>query len=157
MYQAEGNLQEAAKLLAQVNVQAPSDTALEAKLTQLRLERNHGEAVRLLQARQAQIQFGSEMDKGVNQMLLAFAQRFAGDTAGAKGTAKQARNTLEPLCKNQPDSSSFAALLALANAALGEKDSALTEAKRARISPWHCSWWWAAFWLRAGSAWKRAG
>ena len=30
-------------------------------------------------------------------------QRVASDTAGAKVTAEQARNTLEQLCKNQPD------------------------------------------------------
>ena len=26
-----------------------------------------------------------------------------------------------------------------------------------RTNPWRCSWWSAALWLRAGSAWKRAG
>ena len=38
---------------------------------------------------------------------LAFIQRLAGDTAGANVTAEQARNTLEPLCKEQPDNSSL--------------------------------------------------
>jgi hypothetical protein len=54
-----------------------------------------------------------------------------GATAGAKVTAEQARNTLEELCKNQPDNFFFAGLLSLANAAFGEKDSALKEAERA--------------------------
>ena len=85
----------------------------------------------MLQARLAQFHFASEIDKGINQVLLAFTQRLAGDTAGAKVTAEQARNTLEPLCKNQPDNSAFAAMLSLAYAALGEKDSALKEAERA--------------------------
>ena len=58
-------------------------------------------------------------------------QRLAGDTAGAKATAEQARNTLEPLCKNQPDNAIACAALALANAVIGEKDSALKEAERA--------------------------
>jgi TolB-like protein/Tfp pilus assembly protein PilF len=40
IYQAKGNLQEAAKLLAQVNTQTNSDVAVRIKLTQLRLERN---------------------------------------------------------------------------------------------------------------------
>ena len=57
MYQAEGNLQEAAKLLVAVNAQTPSLWSLAVKITQLRLERNLGEAVRLLQARQAQYHF----------------------------------------------------------------------------------------------------
>src|SRR5439155_17550172 len=41
-YQAQGNVQEAAKFLSEVNAQTPSATAFAIKLTQLRLERNHG-------------------------------------------------------------------------------------------------------------------
>ena len=92
MYQAEGNLQESAKLLAQT----PSGTAWGAKLTQLRLERNHAEAIRILQAGRAS---ALEWEKGVDLLHLAVAQRLLGDTAGAKLTAEQARVTLEPLCK----------------------------------------------------------
>ena len=55
MYQAEGNLQEAAKLLIDVNERTTSVTAFATKLDQLRLERNHAEAIRLLQARRAQV------------------------------------------------------------------------------------------------------
>ena len=55
MYQAEGNLQESAKLLFDVNERTTSTTAFGAKLTQLRLERNHAETIRLLQARRAQV------------------------------------------------------------------------------------------------------
>ena len=62
---------------------------------------------------------------------MALTQRLNGDTAGAKVTAEQARNTLEPLCKNQPDNAVLAALLSMANAVLGDKESALTEAERA--------------------------
>lgn len=129
-YQAEGNLQEAATLLTGINVQSPIQPFI-TKMTQLRLERNHAEAVRLLQARQAQFQFASQIDQGTNQVILAFAQRLAGDTAGAKATAEQARNTLKPLCRDQPDNSFFVQQLALANAALGEKEMALVEAERA--------------------------
>jgi tetratricopeptide (TPR) repeat protein len=39
IYQAEGNLQESAKLLAQVNAQTNSDVAVRIKLTRWRLER----------------------------------------------------------------------------------------------------------------------
>jgi TolB-like protein/Flp pilus assembly protein TadD len=131
VYQAEGELQEAAKLLAEVNEQTPSDSAFVVKITQLRLERNLGEAVRLLQARQAQFHFASETDKAITQVSLALDQRLAGDASDAKGAAQQARNTLERLYKNQPDNSFFAGMLSLAYAALGEKDSALKEAERA--------------------------
>jgi tetratricopeptide (TPR) repeat protein len=129
-YQADGNLKEAATLLTGINVQSPIQPFI-TKMTQLRLERNHGEAVRLLQARQAHFQFASQIDQGTNQVMLAFAQRLAGDTAAAKATAEQAPNTLKPLCRDQPDNSFFAQQLALANAALGKKEMALSEAERA--------------------------
>jgi TolB-like protein/Tfp pilus assembly protein PilF len=130
-YQAEGNLEEAAKVLSEINAQTRSTTAFAIKITQLRLERNFGEAIRLLQARLAQFNFGSEIDKGINQVSLAIAQRLGGDVSEAKLTAEQARNTLEPLCKNEPNNALLAAVLSLANAALGKNDSALKEAERA--------------------------
>src|SRR5215831_11087769 len=111
IYQAQGNLQEAAKLLSEVNAQTPSWFALTTKINQLRLERNLGEAIRLLQARQAQFRFASWMDKWFTQFHLILTQRLNGDTAGAKITAGQARKMLEPLCKIQPDSANLAALL----------------------------------------------
>jgi tetratricopeptide (TPR) repeat protein len=131
IYQAQGNLEEAAKLLSEVNAQTPSSTAFLTKMTELRLERNLGEAIRLLQGRQTHFHFASEFDKGVNQLWLAWTQRLNGDTAGAKVTAAQARNTLEPLCKDQPDNAVLVAALSMANAVLGEKESALKEAERA--------------------------
>jgi len=97
IYQAEGNLEEAAKLLTDVNAQTSSGLAFGAKITQLRLERNLGEAVRLLQARQTQFHFTSETERAVNQLILAWTQRLAGDTAGLEATAEQARNTLGQL------------------------------------------------------------
>jgi hypothetical protein len=100
-------------------------------MTQLRLERNHGEAIRLLQTRQSQFQFASQIDKATHDVILAFVQRLVGDPAGAKATAEQARTTLKSLCADQPDNSFFAQQLALANAALGEKDAAISEAERA--------------------------
>ena len=68
--------------------------------------------------------------------MLAFTQRLAGDTAGAKVTAEQARNTLEPLYRNQPDNAFLAVVLSLAYAGMGEKDSALKLAEHAiMLSP----------------------
>ena len=46
-------------------------------------------------------------------MLLALMQRLAGDTAGAKVTAEQARNTLEQLYKDQPDNASSCGMACL--------------------------------------------
>ena len=131
IYQAQGNLKEAAKMLVEVNAQTPSTSALVTKITQLRLERNYTEAVRLLQARQAQFHFASEIEKRLNQLLLAWCQHDAGDAASAKVTAEQARNTLEPLYKDQQDNSVLAENLALLYAVLGNKESALKLSERA--------------------------
>ncbi|PYL88327.1 MAG: hypothetical protein DMF14_16985 [Verrucomicrobia bacterium] len=131
IYQAEGNLEEAAKLLPGVNAQTPSYAVVATKVTQLILERRSDEAIRLLQARVSQFHFGSEIEKGIFQSMLALYQRIAGDSAGAKVIAEHARNTLEPLCKNQPNNDFLPVFLSRAYSVLGDKNSALKEAQRA--------------------------
>src|SRR5262249_12936922 len=74
--------------------------------------------------------FASDIDKAGNQLMLAWTQRLAGDTAGAKVTAEQARNTLEPFFKNEPDNPDLAEFLSLADAVLEQKNSAMTEIQR---------------------------
>jgi TolB-like protein/Tfp pilus assembly protein PilF len=131
IYQAEGNLQEAAKLLAQVNSETNSDVAVRIRLTQWRLERNHTEATQWVQGRQDRLRLFSGIDKGSKQLGNALVHRVAGDSAQAKAFAEQARNTIEPLRKEQPDNAFVAAALAVAHAMLDEKESALNEAQRA--------------------------
>jgi serine/threonine protein kinase/Tfp pilus assembly protein PilF len=140
IYQAQGNLQEAAKLLVEVNARTPSQFLFETKIVQLRLERNLGEAVRLLQARLAQFNFASQDEKASQEVSFALTQRVAGDTAGAKITAEQARNALEQLYRDQSDNlqargpragADLALHLSLVYAVMGEKDSALKTAERA--------------------------
>jgi tetratricopeptide (TPR) repeat protein len=136
IYQAQGNLQQAAKLLTGVNEQTASVPAFRTKITQLRLERNYGEAVRLLQIRVAQFHFDNQFEKCEDQAQLALMQRLAGDTAGAKVTAEQARNTLEQLYRDQQDNiglGSAAARLSQGYAVTGEKASALKAAERAIV------------------------
>ena len=65
IYQAQGNLQEAGRFLSEINAQTANEDTFKIKLTQLRLERNYGEAVRLLQARLTQFHFASEFEKGM--------------------------------------------------------------------------------------------
>src|SRR5262249_50027264 len=89
IYQAEDNLREPAKLLAQVNADPNSDMAARLKLTQWRLERNLTEATQLVQARQDQLRLFSGIDKGTKQLGNALVYRVAGDTAQAKAFAEQ--------------------------------------------------------------------
>jgi TolB-like protein/Flp pilus assembly protein TadD len=131
IYQAQGNLPQAAKLLREINVQTSSGGALETKINQLRLERNYDEAVRLLQARLAQFYYDSDYNRGDDQVALALMQRLAGDTAAARVTAEKARNTLEQLSRDQPDVAFIAASLSRAYAMMGQKHSALKLAERA--------------------------
>jgi tetratricopeptide (TPR) repeat protein len=131
IYQAEGNLQDAARLLSQINEQTTDEFTFITKVDQLTLERNYGDAVRLLQARLAQFHFASEFDKPVDQVWLAFTQRLAGDAGGAKMSAEQARTALEQLYRDQPDNVNLAGLLSRAYAAMGQKDAAIKAAERA--------------------------
>ena len=130
IYQADGNLKEAAKSLVLVNAQTNSEMAFRIKLIQLRLERNP-EGIRLVEARKSRLDSASGIEKGSKQMGQALAQRVAGDTAQAKAAAEQARNTLEPLRKDQPDNAFVAAALAVAYAVLDQKELALNEAQSA--------------------------
>src|SRR5262249_26252878 len=96
------------------------------------------EAIRLLQARRAQDPSAFEMEIGtlprdwqvkmIYLFNLAFAQRLVGDMAGAKVSAEQARKTLG---KEEPDDPNSQVQFSLADAVLGERDSALREAERA--------------------------
>jgi TolB-like protein/Tfp pilus assembly protein PilF len=138
VYQAEGNFPEAVKLLGEVSVQNAGYVAFDVKMTQLRLERKYDEAVRLLQARVAQLDVGSEpkaVEKGYFQLVLALAQRVAGDTAGAKLTAGQARDALAQACKDQSNNLWLGVNLSRAYALLGDKNSALKEAQRIALLP----------------------
>jgi len=133
VYHAQGDLLSATRLLSEVNEQTPAEETFHMKVTHLRLERNYGECVRLLQARLARFQFASELNKVITQVYLAFAQRLAGDTAGARITAEQARKTLESLYRDQPDNFVLAASLSQAYAATDEKQLALEAAEEATV------------------------
>ena len=85
----------------------------------------------MLQARLAQFHYDSQFEKVSDQETLALLQRLAGDAAGAKITAEQARNTLEPHTKINQTMNPYPRYLPLAYALMGEKNSALNEAERA--------------------------
>ena len=70
IYQAQGNLEEAARSLMEINWQTSSSATFVVRITQLRLERNYGEAIRLLQARLAHFPFGSDPEKAFYQLTL---------------------------------------------------------------------------------------
>ena len=115
-------------MLSEINAQSPF-TAFSVKINQLTYERNYREAIQLLQDRLAQFPYDSQFWKGVDQAFLALTERLAGDITGAKVTADQARNTLEPLYRDQPDNAALAAWLPQVYAVMGQKDLALKLAR----------------------------
>jgi len=131
IYQAQGNLEEAARSLPEINWPFFPWHTFVTKMTQLRLERNYGELIRLLQTRVAQFHFDLETDKATDEVVLALTQHLAGDTAGANVSAEQARNTFEEVYKDRPDNLLRLEGLSKAHALMGKKELALTEAERA--------------------------
>jgi TolB-like protein len=131
IYQAEGNLEQAGKLLAGLNAQTPSFDAGVTEINQLILERHCDEAIRLIHSRFTESRDVSDIETIFGQLFLVGAQKCAGDIAGARATAQQLLPALETLCKKDPDNPNFAAGLSRIHAVLGEKDAAIKEAERA--------------------------
>jgi len=88
----------------------------------------------LLQTRLAQFHFGVEYEKIQEEVHLAFMQYLAGDNSGAAVTGKQARDALVRFYGNEPDDGFNAELLSEAYAMMGERDSAVKQAERAKIA-----------------------
>ena len=131
IYQAEGNLEQAGKLLVGVNAQTPSFIAFLTKMNQLFLERHFDEAIRLIHSRLTEYRDLSDIERFFNPFFLVLAQENAGDIAGARATAQQMLRPLETLCQKDPDNPNFAQVLSLIHAVLGQKDAAIKEAERA--------------------------
>jgi TolB-like protein len=131
IYQAEGDLEQAGKLLAGVNAQTPSLNAFLTKMNQLFLERHFDEAIRLIHNRLTEFRDLSDIERLFNPFFLVLAQENAGDIAGARATAQQLLPSVETLCNKDPDNSNFAKALSLLHAVLGQKDAAIKEAERA--------------------------
>ena len=89
IYQAEGNLEQAGKLLVGVNAQTPSFIAFLTKMNQLFLERHFGEAIQLIHGRLTEYRDLSDIERFFNPFFLVLAQKYAGDIAGARATAQQ--------------------------------------------------------------------
>jgi tetratricopeptide (TPR) repeat protein len=103
IYQAEGNLEQAGKLLVGINAQTPSFIAFLTKMNQLFLERHFDEAIRLIHGRLTEYRDLSDIERLFDQFLLVLAKEYAGDIAGARATAQQVLGPLETFCQKDPD------------------------------------------------------
>jgi serine/threonine protein kinase/Tfp pilus assembly protein PilF len=129
--QAEGDLARASGILAPLHPDAQDARALETQVYQAMLERQTAQIIPRLN----QITSTSDPSLGyVNSELrlwLGWAQEIAGDRAAALETWRRARSELESFVKEQPDNYSLLGDLALANAALGNKEVAFDLANKA--------------------------
>jgi tetratricopeptide (TPR) repeat protein len=130
IHQAEGDLERAGKLLAGEDPHTAPSGAFGTKIIQSRLERHHDETIRLLETRLAEFHEISDAERNLDQLLLAFAHRFAGDVAAAKATAQKAQRRLEMLSKKDPNDLRTNWALSLAFALLDQEDAAVKYAER---------------------------
>ena len=131
IYQAEGNLEQAGKLLAGVNAQTHSFNVVGAKTNQLFLERHCDEAIRWIHTLLTESRDLPAIERLFDQGSLVIAQECAGDIAGARATAQQMLPAIEKFSQKAPNSPPIAGGLSLVHAFLGEKDAAIKEAERA--------------------------
>ena len=129
--QAEGDLPRAASLLALLHPNAHDFGGWEIQTYQAVLERDSAPIVARLKEILTQPDPAFGFYNGELRFWLGWAQRVAGDDAGAQQTWQQTRSELEPLLKEQPQNSELISVLALANMGLGDKPAALALAEQA--------------------------
>src|SRR5438132_7771687 len=104
IYQAEGNLEQAGKLLTGINAQTHSVIVVGTKIDQLMLSRHFDEAIRWIRSRLTESRDRSDFERLFDQGNLLFAQQWAGDVAGARTTAQEMLRPLETLSQKDPNS-----------------------------------------------------
>ena len=129
--QAEGDLPRAASLLAPLHPNAHDFGAWEIQTYQAVLERDSAPIVARLKEILAKPDPAFGFFNGELRFWLGWAQRVAGDHAGAQQTWQQTRSELERLLKEQPQNAELISVLALTNMGLGDKPAALALAERA--------------------------
>jgi len=129
--QAEGDLPRASALLAPLRPSAADTQALEAQVYQAILERRPAQMIPRLKEILAKPDPALGYINGRLRFWLGWAQEVGGDHAAAQATWRQTRSELEPLLNEQPENYSLIEILALTNAGLGDKATALALSERA--------------------------
>jgi TolB-like protein len=123
--QAEGDLPQAATLLAKVQPAAGDPTAWETLAYQAILERRPAKIISRLKELLAKPDPDVGYLNGELRFWLGWAQEVAGDHTAAQETWREARIELEAFLKEQPENWSLLNDLALIAASLGDKAGAL--------------------------------
>ena len=134
--QAEGDLPQAAMLLALLHPAANNPGALETQVYQAILERHPEQIIPRLKEILAKPDPALGYYNGELRFWLGWAQEVGGDRPAADENWRQARSELESLLKEQPENFVVIGDLALINMGLGDKTAALSLAERAmRVIP----------------------
>ena len=129
--QAEGDLPRAAALLAPLRPPINDSNVLYTQVYQAILERQPAPVIPRLQEILAKPDPAWGYNLGERRFWLGWAQDVAGDHAAAQESWRQARGEMEPFLETQPDNLFLLIDLALTNAALGDKETALALSERA--------------------------
>jgi len=130
MLQAEGDLSQAAALLAPLRPNADHTSALETQVYQAILERRPAQIISRLKEILAKPDPALGYINGALRFWLGWAQDIAGDHAAAQESWRQARSELESFLKEQPENYDLIGDLALTNMGLGDKAAALALSER---------------------------
>ncbi|HEV2045000.1 MAG TPA: tetratricopeptide repeat protein, partial [Chthoniobacterales bacterium] len=130
-YLEEGDLAAAAKLLGPVLSESLDNYLLKVQCIQLLFERKYAPASAALKAAIARADKTLGVEIGAYYLLLLVAQQGSGDTEAARQTCEQALNGFSAMQKAGNESEHVASLLGLFYAAVGNRDAAMREARRA--------------------------
>ena len=120
----EGDLPQAAALLAPLHPGADDSGALETQVYHAILERNPVPIIPRLKEMLAKPDPALGYINGELRFYLGWAQEVAGDYAAAQESWRQARSELEPFLKDQPENYQLLGELALTNMGIGDKAAA---------------------------------
>ena len=129
--QAQGDLPQAAALLAPLHPDAHDTQSLEVQVYQAILERHPAPIIPRLKEILDKSDPALGYQNGDLRFWLGWAQEIAGDHAAAQKSWQQARSELESFLKEEPENFNVLSDLALTNMGLGDKAAALALAEQA--------------------------
>ncbi|HWY40858.1 MAG TPA: tetratricopeptide repeat protein [Chthoniobacterales bacterium] len=130
-YQALGQLDQAETVVAQMHADSRDTTMVQAMARQLLLRNNYPAGVALMQSSLPKLDPSQHFDRCVFLLFLAQFQQLIGDAVGSKANYTQSREETEALLRQQPDNADLISALAMVDAGLGDKETALQEAELA--------------------------
>jgi TolB-like protein/Tfp pilus assembly protein PilF/predicted Ser/Thr protein kinase len=128
--QAEGQLPQAAALLAPLQLEGSDPNALETQAYQVVLERRPGPIIARIEGILAAPDPDLGFTNGELRFWLGWTKQVSGDQAGARETWQQARAELESFLAEHPQEYILLGDLALTYAALGDKAAAIRLAEQ---------------------------